>query len=148
MQILISRVKIKKYLCSMAQRKKNTAYFLLILYMVVLAHNSIVHNYDCEILHTLFSHTQSQPCYSHEKAVTAVAAEANENRCHINIFTNDVNVDIRKIAIDADGILPAMIVDSSPRTSDYSTRKYPSFPSWHYSSPCASFFPLRSPPLV
>ena len=134
-------MKIKGYLCHMMQRKKNTAYFLLILYLIVLVHNSIAHNYDCEIFTTLFSHSDREN-YNNQNEV-----EFSKSSCHINVFSNDINVDVRKATTIIDVVFLA-IISFSPLCPDNIVRKCHIFILRYTPQSCITLFLLRSPPLV
>lgn len=125
----------------MVQRKKNTVYLLLILYIIVLVHNSIAHSYDCEVFSALFSHSDRET-YNNQAGV-----EFSESSCHINIFSNDINVDVRKITSIIDAIF-LVIISFSQLYPNNIARKYQLSPLQYYAQSCVTFFLLRSPPLI
>lgn len=131
---------IKQYLCCMEQKRKYITCLLLILYTVVLLHNSIAHRYDCEILNTLFSCNKECICDSHQET------KIHEHCHHFNIFSNDINLCVKKQIVATDCIFPAIpIIDSFYLACG----KRKSF-SHHYcyTQPYSIFFSLRSPPLA
>lgn len=124
----------------MERKKKYATYLLLILYTVVLVHNSIAHRYDCEILNTVFSSSE-KPIYDLSSKIGI-----HEHDHHFNVFSDDINLNVKKQIAVTDSIFPAIPVNN-PFYLTCEKREHHSY-HYRYIQPHSIFFSLRSPPLV
>lgn len=124
----------------MKRKKNNAALFLLALYTIVLIHSFIVHDCDGELFEALF-----RPSHVHP-AGNASLTNVYEGNTHLDVFSRDIFLDLKKHSLFPDAIIPG-IFTFTPRIQEYQATFTPGYvqlrTAYYY-----SIFLLRSPPLA
>lgn len=124
----------------MKRMKSNAALFLLALYTIILIHGFIAHDCDSELFETFFRTSHIHP------SGRANQTSISENGTHLNIFSADISLNIKKHLLFPDAITPDVFM-FTPDLQEHTTiltMGYIQFRTAYY----FSIFLLRSPPFA